>query len=110
MKVCRNRPRRVSASGCGEGAVAAAGQGQVERVDPHPGGAGADDGAADGVGEAGVFVFGVDDVDLDPAVEGAQEFEFDQVGLAGAGAGEHDGVVVVAGEPVPQHQRRGWRG
>ena len=47
--------------------------GQVERVDPHAGGAERDGGAADRVGQAQVLVFGVDDGDLHPVVEGAQE-------------------------------------
>ena len=84
---------------------AAHGDRQVERVEVHPGCAGGDHGAADGVGEAGVFVFGVDDVGLDAAVQRAQQLEFDQVGLARPGPAEDDGVVVVAGEPVPEHQR-----
>ena len=84
---------------------AAHGDRQVERVDVHAGCAGGDHGAADSVGEAGVFVFGVDDVGLDSAVQRAQQLEFDQVGLARPGPAEDDGVVVVAGEPVPEHQR-----
>ena len=84
---------------------AAGGDRQVERVDVHAGCAGGDHGAADGVGEAGVLVFGVDDVGLDAAVQRAQQLEFDQVGLARPGPAEDDGVVVVAGEPVPEHQR-----
>jgi len=84
--------------------------GEVERVEPHPGRAEVQVGAADRVGEAAVLVFGVDDEDLHPAVEGAQRFQLGQVALAGAGAGEDDRVVVVAGEAVPaEHARAGCR-
>jgi len=58
-------------------------------------------GAADRFGQAQVFVFGVDHGDLHPVVQRPEHFEFDQVGLAGAGAGNDDGVVVVLGPAVP---------
>ena len=91
----------------GEGAVVAAGR-QVERVErdgvwPRKGQVG----AVDGVAEAAVFVFGVDDEDLHALVEQPQCFEFGEVALAGAGAGEDDAVVVVAGEAVEDDRRAG---
>jgi len=43
--------------------------GQVEGVEPHAGCAEPDDGAADGVGQAQVFVFGVDHGDLHAGVQ-----------------------------------------
>ena len=42
---------------------------EVEGVDPHAGRPEVDVGAADGLGQAPVLVFGVDDGDLDPGVE-----------------------------------------
>jgi len=83
---------------------------EVEGVDPHPWGAEVHVGAADGLGEAAVLVFGVDDGDLDPLVEGAQRFEFGEVGLARARAGEDDRVVVVLGEAVPRDEPGARRG
>jgi hypothetical protein len=62
--------------------------------------------AAGAGGEAGVFVFGVDDPALGALVGVAQDFQLGQVGLPGAGAGEGDGVVVVACPPVPGDQAR----
>ena len=80
---------------------------QVERVEFHPLGAQAHDDPADGVGQAQVLVFGVDDLDPRPLVEGAQDLEFDEVGLTGAGAGDDDGVVVLRVPPVPPHDAAG---
>ena len=83
MTVCRNRVRRSSASsGRGAAPVGAGVDRQVERVEPDAVRAEVDVGAADRGGTAAVFVFGVDDRDLHPLVEGAQGFELDQVGLA----------------------------
>jgi hypothetical protein len=59
------------------------------------------DGAADGVGQAQIRVFRVDHRHLDPLVQVAQDLQLDEVGLAGAGAGEHDAVVILLGPPVP---------
>ena len=73
----------------------------VQGVDPDAGRAELDGGAADGVAQPQVLVFGVDDGDLDAVVERAQGLQLDQVAFAGAGAGEHHGVVVVAGPAVP---------
>ena len=91
----------------GEGVGAAVAGRDVERVEPDAGGAELDGGAADRVGQAQVLVFGVDDRHLDPVVQGPQDLELDEVGLAGAGAGEDDAVVVVLGPPVPPHDAGG---
>ena len=80
------------------------GRGQVEGVEPDPAGAEVQVRAAGPGGEAGVFVFGVDDPALGALVGVAQDFELGQVGLPGAGRGEGDGVVVVACPPVPGDQ------
>ena len=80
------------------------GRGQVEGVEPHPVGAEVQVGAAGAGGEAGVFVFGVDDPALGALVGVAQHFELGQVGLPRAGGGEGDGVVVVLRPPVPGDQ------
>ena len=82
------------------------GRGQVEGVEPHPVGAQMQVGAASARGEAGVFVFGVDDPALGALVGVAQHFELGQVGLPRAGGGEGDGVVVVLRPPVPGDQAR----
>jgi hypothetical protein len=79
-----------------------------ERVQVDAGVAQVDDGAADGVGEAGVLVLRVEHDDLDAVVELAQEIQLGQVRLAGAGTGKGDGVVVVPAPAVPDHQP-GWR-
>jgi hypothetical protein len=78
--------------------------GQVERIELHAGGAERDAGAADGFAQPPVLILRVDDRDLDPGVQRPQHIQFRQVGLAGAGAGEHDGVVVVQRPAIPQHQ------
>jgi hypothetical protein len=57
-------------------------------------------GAADLFAEAAIFVVGVDDEYLDVLVEEAERFEFGEVGLAGARAGENDAVVIVLSEAV----------
>ena len=87
----------------GEGVGAAVGGRDVEGVDPDAGGAELDGGATDRVAQPEVFVFGVDDRDVYAVVEGAEDFQLDQVGLAGAGAGQDDGVVVVDRPAVPPH-------
>ncbi len=90
----------------GERAVSAGGQ--VERVERDRAGAGEGEvGAADRLAEALVFVLGVDDEDLDALIEEAQRFEFGEVALAGAGAGEDDAVVVVGLEAVEDDRGAG---
>ncbi len=81
--------------------------GQVQGVEFDAGGAKCHHGAADGVGQWPVFVFGVDDGDLHPGVEGPQDVEFDEVGLPGTGAGQHDAVVVFLRPPVPPDHATG---
>ena len=79
---------------------------EVERVERDGVGAGERQvGAVDGLAEALVFVFGVDDEHLHALVEQAERFEFGEVAFAGAGAGEDDAVVVVAGEAVEDDRR-----
>ena len=96
---CRRPGRRRRCAGTGRGGCSASGRpvagGDVERVEAHPGGAELHDGAADAFGEAHVLVFGVDDGDVHAVVEVAQDVEFGEVGLPGAGAGQDDRVVVV---------------
>jgi hypothetical protein len=82
---------------------------EVQGVEMHPGGAQPQGGAADGVGEPLVFVFGVDNQDLDTLIEPPQRLQFGQVALAGAGAGQDDLVVVGLGPPVPADQPPGGR-
>jgi len=63
----RRAGRRPECGRTGPGGSERRAGGEVEGVDPHAGGAEVDVGAADGLGEAPVFVLGVDDRDLDPA-------------------------------------------
>ena len=83
------------------------GRGHVEGVEAHPRGAEPDDRAPDGLGQGQVLVLRVDDGRVRAAAEEAQEFELGEVGLAGARAGQGDGVVVVLAEAVPEHRRPG---
>ena len=96
-RVCRNSARRVRASGRRSPAGMSSGLSRTPdtpswMVMP-----------ADRVGEADVLVFGVDDRDVHAVGQGAQDLQFDEVGLAGAGAGQDDAVVVVLRPPVPPH-------
>lgn len=101
-----------SCEGVGGGAAAAVGSGvdfQVEGVESLARGAEADVGAADRLGQAAVFVFGVDDHLLDAAIQRTQDLGLDQIGLTRAAAAEHHHVVVVCfgGELVHEQQPRG---
>jgi hypothetical protein len=69
----RNRPRRVSTSG------RVSPDRQVQRVDRLAGHAEPHDRAAHGVGQPPVFVLRVDHRHLDLLVEGAQDFQLDEV-------------------------------
>ena len=80
MTVCRKSERRTRASlgadqgvlGGGAVPVGAGVDGQVEGVEADTFGAEPDAGAADRCDQAGVLVFGVDDVVLDTPVQRAQ--------------------------------------
>jgi hypothetical protein len=79
-------------------------RGQVEGVKADSVGAEVQVRAAGPGGEAGVLVFGFDDPALGALVGVAQDLQLGEVGLARAGGGEGDGVVVVACPPVPGDQ------
>ncbi len=109
MRVCRNSARRVSgsprpAASLSRTSASVVGVGRSKGLSRPFGRAELQVQAADGVGEAVVFVFRVDDQHVDPAVQRAERFEFGEVTFAGSGTGQDDGVVVVLGEPVPQQQ------
>jgi hypothetical protein len=101
MTVWANRARRVSASG-----RARAGSGRSRGVEVDAGGAEVEVGAAERGAQPRVLVFGVDDPAFGPGVELPGDLQLGQVGLARAGRGQGDRVVVVLRPPVPGDQAR----